>query len=165
MYRQIILIVALAVLSITGASAQVKNSSNKPMQTPTHQSIEEIKKNIIDLDTQYQLAVKRNDAATMDRILADDFVLVVGSGKTFTKADLLKDARDGTTVYEHQEDTQQTARVWGDTVVITALLWEKGTSDGKSFDKRLWFSDVYKLTPEGWRYVFAQASLALPDKP
>jgi hypothetical protein len=26
------------------------------------------------LDTEYQAAVKRNDAATMDRILADDFV-------------------------------------------------------------------------------------------
>ena len=131
----------------------------------TRQSVDEIKKTIVDLDTQYQLAVKTNDAATMDRILADDFVLVVGSGKTFTKADLLKEARDGTTAYEHQEDTQQTVRVWGDTAVITALLWEKGTSDGKSFDKKLWFSDVYKLTPQGWRYVFAQASLALPDKP
>jgi hypothetical protein len=27
------------------------------------------------LDTQYQAAVKRNDAETMGRILADDFVL------------------------------------------------------------------------------------------
>lgn len=33
------------------------------------------------LDTQYQLAVKGNDAAAMDRILADDFVLVTGNGK------------------------------------------------------------------------------------
>ena len=45
------------------------------------------------LDTQYQAAVKNNDAATMDRILADDFVLVTGRGKTQNKADLLKDAR------------------------------------------------------------------------
>src|SRR6266849_5371099 len=28
------------------------------------------------LDTEYQAAVKKNDVATMDRILADDFVLV-----------------------------------------------------------------------------------------
>ena len=33
------------------------------------------------LDTQYQAAVKANDAATMDRILADDFVLVTGRGQ------------------------------------------------------------------------------------
>jgi ketosteroid isomerase-like protein len=128
-------------------------------------SVSNVEKLIFDLDTQYQRAVKMNDAATMDRILADDFVLVTGRGKTYTKADLLKDARAGTTVYEHQEDTNQTVRVWGDTAVITALLWEKGVSDGKPFDKKLWFSDTYMRTPHGWRYVFAQASLPLPDSP
>lgn len=30
------------------------------------------------LDTEYQAAVKANDVVTMDRILADDFVLVTG---------------------------------------------------------------------------------------
>ena len=125
----------------------------------------EIEKLIMDIDTQYQLAVKMNDAATMDRILADDFTLVTGSGKTYNKADLIKEARDGKTIYEHQEDTQQTVRVWGDTAVITALLWEKGATDGKAFDKRLWFSDVYTKTTDGWRYVFAQSSIPLPERP
>jgi len=41
------------------------------------------------LDTRYQAAVKTNDANTMDRVLADDFVLVAGLGKTYSKADLL----------------------------------------------------------------------------
>src|SRR5258706_10243211 len=77
---------------------------------------DDVKKIVADLDTQHQLAVKNHDAATMDRILADDFVLVTGRGKAFTKADLLKEAR-GSTVYEHQEDTEQTVRVWGDTAV------------------------------------------------
>jgi ketosteroid isomerase-like protein len=110
------------------------------------------------LDTEYQAAVKKNDDATMDRILADDFVLVTASGKTYTKADLLNDARGGRTAYEHQEDTMQTVRVWGDTAVVTAKLWEKGTDDGKPFDHLLWFSDTYVRTPSGWRYAFAQSA-------
>src|SRR5262245_58965970 len=69
------------------------------------------------LDTEYQAAVKANDAATMDRILADDFVLVIGNGKTFTKEDLLKSARDKSVIYEHQEELEQKVRVWGDTAV------------------------------------------------
>jgi ketosteroid isomerase-like protein len=117
------------------------------------------------LDTEYQAAVKKNDAATMDRILADDFVLALGSGKTFSKADLLEQARGGKTVYEHQEDSQQKVRAWGDTAVVTALLWLKGTSDGKPFERKLWFSDVYVRTAKGWRYVFGQASLPLPATP
>ena len=122
------------------------------------------RKTVADLDTQYQLAVKNNDAATMDRILADDFVLVTGRGKVYTKADLLQATR-GATFYEHQEDTDQTVRVWGDTAVVTALLWVKGTDGGKPFDYRLWFSDTYVRTAKGWRYAFGQASLPLPGAP
>lgn len=114
------------------------------------------------LDTEYQAAVKANDWQTMDRILADDFVLVVGSGKTFNKADLISDAKRKTFTWEHQEELEQKVRVWGNTAVVTALLWEKGTSASATVDKRLWFSDVYMKTPNGWRYVFGQASLALP---
>src|SRR5919201_1241590 len=118
-------------------------------------------KTVAALDTEYQKAVRNNDSATMARILSDDFVLVVGSGQSFTKSDLLEDAKGGRTAYEHQEDTEQTVRVWGDTAVVTAKLWEKGTRDGKPFDKTLWFSDTYVRTPAGWRYVFGQASLPL----
>jgi ketosteroid isomerase-like protein len=117
------------------------------------------------LDTQYQAAVKNNDAATMDRILADDFVLVTGRGKTQSKADLLKEARSKAIIYENQEDSNQKVRVWGDTAVVTALLWAKGTEEGKPFDYKLWFSDLYVRTATSWRYLFAQASLPLPREP
>ena len=127
----------------------------------------EVEKIVAGLDTEYQAAVKANDAATMDRILAEDFVLVTGKGKTFSKADLLKEARDKNTVYAHQEEIEgsQKVRVWGDTAVVTALLWIQGTSEGKSFERKLWFSDTYVRTPKGWRYVFGQASLPLPATP
>ena len=117
------------------------------------------------LDIEYQAAVKQNDAATMDRILADDFVLVTGLGKTYTRTDLLDEARSKRMVYEHQEDSARKVRVWGDTAVVTALLWAKGTEDGKAFDYKLWFSDTYVQTPSGWRYVLAQASIRLPTTP
>jgi ketosteroid isomerase-like protein len=135
-------------------------SSTLPAEPPA-----EVERIVAALDTEYQAAVKANDAATMDRILADDFVLITGRGKVFTKADLLKSARDKTTVYEHQEELEQKVRVWGDTAVVTALLWIKGTSEGQSFERKLWFSDTYVRTPQGWRYVLGQASLPLPSEP
>lgn len=119
-------------------------------------------KTLADLDTEYQAAVKRNDAATIDRILADDFILVTGSGKTYNKADLLAEARSGRINYEHQEDANRTVRLWGDTAVVTAKLWEKGIQEGKPFDYTVWFSDTYVRTAEGWKYVFGQSSLPLP---
>jgi ketosteroid isomerase-like protein len=117
---------------------------------------------IAGLDTEYQAAVKVNDAATMDRLLAEDFVLRTGFGKSYTKSDLLNEARSGDFVYEHQEDTEQSVHVWGATAVVTAKLWEKGTNKGKPFDYTVWFSDTYVRTSTGWRYVFGQSSLPLP---
>ena len=55
-----------------------------------------------------------------------------------TKAELLAEARSTDVVYEHQEDTRQTVRLWGSTAVVTALLWVKGTDQGKPFDYKLW---------------------------
>ena len=115
------------------------------------------------LDTAYQKAVEGNDVAGMDRILADDFLLVTGNGKTFNKTDLLDDARAANNTFEHQQDSQQTVRVWGDTAVVTALLWVKGRNKQQSFDYKLWFSDVYVRTPGGWRYAFGQASTRIPS--
>jgi ketosteroid isomerase-like protein len=118
------------------------------------------------LDTEYQAAVARNDADTMARILADDFILVTGNGTVYTKEDLLKEARAKSIIYEQQVeiDNSQKVRVWGDTAVVTAKLWIKGTREGKAFDRKLWFSDTYVRTKDGWRYVFGQASLALPKE-
>ena len=50
-----------------------------------------------------------------------------------------------------------------DTAVVTAKLRLKYTTGGKPFDRTLWFSDTYVRTPDGWRYAFGQASLALPQ--
>ena len=115
------------------------------------------------LDTAFQAAVKANDAETMAKILADDYVLVLGDGSTQSKADLLVEAREKHRHYEQQDELEQHVRVWGDTAVVTAKLWLKGTRRGGSaFDYRLWFSDTYVRTPQGWKYVLGQASLPLP---
>lgn len=125
-------------------------------------SIEKDRSMLSSLDTEYQLAVQNNDYETMDRILADDFILVLGDGEVFTKEDLLHEAKTQKVIYEVQEATHQTVRIWGDTAVITALLRSRGTSNGKQFQHKLWFSDTYIRTPSGWRYAFGQASLKLP---
>jgi ketosteroid isomerase-like protein len=114
------------------------------------------------LDDEYQAAVKRNDTEAIGRLLPSDFILVNGKGQVFTRADLIAEAKNGT-VYEHQDDTNKTIRVYGDTAVVTALLWVKGTDAGKPFDKKVWFSDTYVRTPSGWRYTFGQSSLAPPN--
>ena len=127
-------------------------------------SAEEDRATVAALDMRYQEAVKRNDATTMGQILDENFVLVLGNGTMFQREDLLSESRAGKIRYERQDEEPgtQTVRVWGDTAVVTAKLWLKGIREGKDFERRLWFSDTYVRTPHGWRYVFGQASIALP---
>jgi ketosteroid isomerase-like protein len=134
-------------------------STPPPLHSPT---LDE--QTVAALDTVYQEAVKANDIAIMDQILADDFVLITDRGASLTKADLIKEAREKRTIYEHQEEEEgtQKVRVWRDTAVVTALLRIKGTRDQNPFDYKVWVSETYVRTPTGWRYVFGQASLSLP---
>ena len=120
-------------------------------------------KAIAAMDTQYQAAVESNDWETMDRILHPDFVLVLGNGVTHKRERLIDNARNRVIVYDKQVEDPgtQVVRMYGkDTATVTALLWCKGTrNDGKPpFDFKLWFTDTYVRTADGWRYAFGQAS-------
>ncbi len=138
------------------------------MPSAAHASPEQDRATVAALDTAYQAAVERNDAEGMARILHPDMILVVGRGTVYTREDILRSARERDIEYERQveEEGTQTVRLYGDdTAVVTALLWLKGvTREGEAFDRRLWFSDTYVRTPEGWRYAFGQASLSLPPE-
>lgn len=126
---------------------------------------DEDRKTIATLDTRYQAAVERNDADAMTAILHPDMVVVLGDGKVLTRNDLLEAARRKTIVYEKQVEAPgtQVVRLYGpNTAVVTALLWVKGKyQNGTTLNIRLWFTDTYVRTPQGWRYAFGQASLPL----
>ena len=133
------------------------------------QRIEALRQSKAQLEAR-QAAVERNDAEAMGRILHPDMILVVGAGTVYTREQIIASARNEDAIYEHQVEDEgtQTVRLFGrDTAVVTARLWLKGQyrESGQSFDRTLWFSDTYVRTPEGWRYAFGQASIALPDPP
>lgn len=117
------------------------------------------------IDRSYQEAVKRNDVATMKKIMHPDFQLVMGDGRRFNREDLLDDARRQRFLYELQDEepNSQSVMVWGDTAIVTAKLLLKGTKEGEPFERALWFSDTYVRTDRGWKYYFGQASLPLPE--
>ncbi|MBV8581913.1 MAG: nuclear transport factor 2 family protein [Candidatus Eremiobacteraeota bacterium] len=111
---------------------------------------------LVALNAQFQDAVKNDDAAALDRIVADDYVLYGSSNTPVTKRGVLDDARESH--YDLNESSDVRARVWGDTGVVTARLHQTGTADGKRFDVTVRFTDVYARTAAGWRQVSAHAT-------
>ena len=148
--------IASAALLAATSSATIGAAAEDPRQV------------VAGLDTEYQAAVERNDWKVMERILHPDFTLVLGNGTVYNREDLVESARDEQAIYEKQVEMPgtQTVRLFGrDTAVVTALLWLKGKrkADGTQFEYKLWFSDTYVRTADGWRYAFGQASLKLPE--
>ena len=95
----------IQVLSLTIAVLPLATTSK------LNASPEEDAKAVAALDTKYQAAVKANDAATMDQILAEDFVLVTGRGTVFSKSDLLDSAQRKEATYERQDEEPGTQKV------------------------------------------------------
>ena len=145
----------IAMFAIAALALAARGASASP---------EDDRKQVAALDTEYQAAVKRNDAVAMGKILHERFEVVLGNGKVLSRKDILDWAITQKIIYEKQDEEPgtQVVRVYGDTAVVTALLWLKGTRDGKPIDQRLWFTDTYVRTRDGWKYVFGQASLPLP---
>ena len=148
--RLVIACVALGACSISGGKMDLAEADRKAVAA---------------LDTEYQAAVERNDAATIERIHHPEMVLVLSNGTVLTGRQIEQAARDKSRVYDKQVevDNSQVVRVVGDTAVVTAKLWLKGSRNtGEAFDYKLWFSDTYVRTPAGWRYFFGQAGAPLP---
>jgi len=156
--------VACAILACAAASA-CSTAGVKMDTTHGARPVDEDRKAVAALDTEYQAAVERNDAPTIERIHHENMILVLSNGTVVTGRQIEQAARDKTRSYERQVevDNSQVVRVSGDTAVVTAKLWLKGTRrDGEAFDYKLWFSDTYVRTPTGWRYFFGQAGAPLP---
>jgi ketosteroid isomerase-like protein len=142
----------------TRSDGSLRSRSERPLDLPKPPRTIDTQ-TVARLDAVYQAAVKANDIAIMDEILGDDFVLLTDRGVSLTKADLIKEAQEKRTIYEHQEveEGTQKVRIWRDTAVVTALLRIKGTRDQNPFDYKVWLSETYVRTPTGWHYVFGQA--------
>jgi ketosteroid isomerase-like protein len=147
------------------AAVDAPAKSSKPVAAPAAEKSSaknnDDAKAVATLGRQYQTAMKANDDAAMDKILADGFTMVNGRGQVSTKSDVLKAARDKKTTYDQieQKEGSQNVHVFGDTAVVTETLRVKGTQDGKPIDYEVWSSDTYSRTPAGWRYVFGQSSM------
>lgn len=142
--------------ALTTASALILT----PIASPAAADPAQDMRDVTALDTAYQAAVERNDAATMAAILHPDMILVLGDGTIQTRDDLLLAARTKRYVYEHQvEDAgSQSVRLYDDnTAIVTARLYIKARRGGQLIEFRVWFSNTYVRTPAGWRYAFGQA--------
>ncbi|MDQ6894025.1 MAG: nuclear transport factor 2 family protein [Acidobacteriota bacterium] len=115
------------------------------------------------LERQLVEAIGRKDLATYDRIVADDYDVVVdASGKDITKAEVMASYRDGTRSYTGLEIFNVRTHVFGDTAVVSARTKRMRRGEGRDVPNDNRYVRVYARRSGRWRAVTQMSAPARP---
>lgn len=105
-------------------------------------------------------ALGKNDADAMEKIYADNYMLVNIDGSVQNKSERLAAIKSGDVKYTSFSYSDAVVRInpEGTGAVVIAKLSMKGTTKGKSMDGDYRVTHVYAKTKDGWKQVSAQAT-------
>jgi len=115
---------------------------------------------LIQLETTWNDAHLKADAATLDGLWADDLDVVVPKMKPMSKAQSLAFAHSGRMHFQRYDTSDIKIRVYGDAAVVTGRLQRVRTIDEKQVADDWRFVKVYARQSGRWRVVLFQASEA-----
>jgi ketosteroid isomerase-like protein len=103
----------------------------------------------------FDRAQTAGDRAALDRLLADDFVLVSGSGRAEGKAQFIRDLTDPEVREDPLKVIAPTQRVWDGGAVLGGLATLSGTDHGTRFSARIRFANVWAMKGGRWQVVYS----------
>jgi len=145
--------VALLVAWITSlAFGQMANKEHKAGRRNAR--MEEI---LIQMEVDGNEATARKDAATLDKLIADDWVGQSLNGVQ-TKAQVLDGLKSGDYKFDAIMLGDMKVRVLGNTAVVTGSLDVKSTYQGKDTSGEYLWMDVFVKRQGRWQNVFSQTT-------
>jgi ketosteroid isomerase-like protein len=106
----------------------------------------------------YDQAQFGNDVATLDRLVADDFVLVNSNASVEDKTQFLADFNLPGFKIEPYVIEQPVHKVWRDGAVIGGLVHLRWTQDGKHQTRQLRVAYVWVKRDGRWLATYAQVT-------
>jgi len=117
-----------------------------------------VEQNLMQMEKDWAQAGVKKDAATEDRIVADDWVGIGSEGKSFTKAEAMADLKSGASVTESIELGAMKVRVFGNTAVVTGTDTEKSSYKGKDTSGTYAWTDVFFMRKGHWQAAASHSS-------
>ena len=113
---------------------------------------------VLALEKKWNDAYQRGDVVTMNALLADDYIITVEDGNTFSKPGYI--AHNGnSTVHVHvSKMSDLKVRVHGNTAVVTGAYYEKGTEKAKPYEYHDRLTDVWMNTNGRWQLIVSHYS-------
>jgi acyl-CoA synthetase (AMP-forming)/AMP-acid ligase II len=111
---------------LTALGAVLMSIAPAPVATASDKETEEL----ISIDKKMQSAFVDRDIATLEKILAEDYVLVLSSGTERTKAEVLADVASPDNQWEINETSDWNVRVPGNTAIVVVAPERRGPRQG-----------------------------------
>ena len=111
-----------------------------------------------DLENRWEASVGKHDVATVQPMMANDFVGVYWDGKVMNKSATLGMYKKDKDTYTSARNEKLDVRNYGPNVaVVVGTAREKGTGkDGKAFDRTYRFTDTWMMRNGQWQCVASQ---------
>jgi ketosteroid isomerase-like protein len=114
-------------------------------------------------DRDFFAALVAASVESLDRILADDFMLIdVMSGSQVPRATLLDLVGSKSLVFEAIEPIETHARVYETSAVVTGRTQMRGRFGGAPFSAASRYTHVFVWQRDRWRLVAAQGTQIMP---
>jgi ketosteroid isomerase-like protein len=115
---------------------------------------------ILALEKEWNTAYKQGNVTRMNTLLADDFIITIEDGRTFSKSGYIALNGNSTVKVEVSEMSDLRARMHGNTAaIVTGAYHEKGVSQGKPYEYHDRFTDVWMNSEGRWQIVASHYSI------
>jgi len=117
---------------------------------------------LLRLETVWNQAHERGDAAALETLWADDLEVAVPKMPVLTRNEALAFARSGRMKFLHYQTSDIRIRIYGDAAVVTGRLQRTRVMNGQEVSDDWRFTKTYVRQTQKWRVVAFHASEAAP---
>jgi ketosteroid isomerase-like protein len=111
------------------------------------------------LELKWTESYKQRQVDILASLLADDFVITVEDGNTYSKTGYISHSAEPSVHVEVAEMSDLKVRLHGNTAVVTGAYHERGESNGKRYEYRDRFTDVWMKSGGKWQVVASHYSI------
>jgi ketosteroid isomerase-like protein len=114
-----------------------------------------------DNENRWAAAIARHDTATIESMVASDFIGVSSKGKVVNRRAMLAEVKSDKDTYTSTKAEKLDVHMYGTGVaVVVGMANEKGTGkDGKAFDRTYRFTDTWMDRGGNWQCIASQVTL------
>lgn len=114
---------------------------------------------VIAMENAWNHAELQNDAAAVQLLLADNFVMTTADGVLYNKDQIVASVRDKSYKPDALQSSDMETHALGNTTVVTGIYYEKGTDKGKPWERRGRFTDTWIWAGGRWQCLASHFSV------